>query len=116
VILDHRNYVVATGYNGVPAGFKHCTDPESTCPGAHAQSGQQLEECYAVHAEQNALLQCHDVQTIETVYCTTAPCITCTKLLLNTSAKKIMFGCDYPTSGMELWVRAGRVWTRRNIL
>ena len=55
VLVDSNNHVAATGYNGVPKGFVHCLDVP--CIGADAQSGTRLDECYAVHAEMNALLQ-----------------------------------------------------------
>ena len=54
VLVDSNNHVVATGYNGVPTHFPHCLD--EPCEGATAPSGESLEKCLAVHAEQNALL------------------------------------------------------------
>lgn len=124
VLINARGHVLATGYNGVAAGLPHCNqrnpnlvdhhDPRrlypQACHGAFAVSGQDLHLCDAIHAEQNALLQCRDVFEIDTVYVTTMPCVTCTKLLLNTSARRIVAYEDYPTSGEELWLRAGRDW------
>lgn len=110
VLVNHRNHVIATGYNGVASGLPHCTDVP--CPGGDCMSGQGLDLCEAIHAEQNALLQCREVYEIKTVYCTAAPCIMCTKLLMNTSAEKIVFLEDYPHSAAskELWERKGRLW------
>lgn len=108
VLVSGRHHVLATGYNGGAAGMSHCI--EEPCPGAEKPSGSFLNECEAIHAEQNALLQCRDVYEIKTCYCTTAPCITCTKLLLNTSCTRIIFLEDYPSSGQELWKKAGRYW------
>ncbi len=110
VLTNIRGHVLATGFNGVASGLEHCTD--KPCPGAKCASGEGLELCEAIHAEQNALLQCHDVQTIEACYCTTAPCITCTKLLLNTSCQVIWFLEDYPqaAAAKKLWISAGRIW------
>jgi deoxycytidylate deaminase len=56
--------------------------------GAKFKSGEGLDVCQAIHAEQNALLQCKDVYDIETIYCTVSPCIHCVKLLLNYFCKK----------------------------
>lgn len=89
VLVDHNNHVMATGYNGTPKGGRHCID--SPCPGAKCSSGEGLDKCEAIHAEQNALLQCRDTSRIKAVYCTDFPCITCTKLLLNTSCKTIHY-------------------------
>lgn len=109
VLVNIRGHVIATGYNGVASGQVHCTD--SPCPGAHYATGCGLDKCQALHAEQNALLQCNNVYDISTAYITTAPCITCTKLFLNTSCNKIVFFEDYPHSESEkLWVSTGRIW------
>lgn len=76
------------------------------CAAAHAASGTQLDGCGAIHAEQNALLQCRDVFAIAVCYCTTEPCVTCAKLLLNTSCQRIVAGSTYAGSGHALWKAA----------
>lgn len=69
------------------------------------------DKCEAIHAEQNALLQCRDVYDIDTAYVTLSPCMACAKLLLNTGCKRIVFLEEWtdPTS-RELWTRAEREW------
>lgn len=112
VLVNKQGHILATGYNGPPRGFQHCTH-ETPCAGAALPSGTGLEACEAVHAEQNAMLQCRDVELIDTCYVTTAPCVTCTKLLLNTSCRRIVFVNDYPHSSASfyLWVKCGgREW------
>lgn len=135
VLTNSYSHIVATGYNGVARGAKHCNqvsrlepmfaeeqagalDGEvfypNACPGAKAESGTRLDTCEAIHAEQNALLQCHDVETIETCYTTTLPCIHCLKLLLNTGCRRIVYRDDYTPEHRDLvvtlWVkRGGRV-------
>ncbi len=104
VLVDKHKHVLATGYNGVASGVTHCTD--EPCPGATCKSGEGLDLCEAIHAEQNAILQCKDAQQIRTAYITTAPCVTCTKLLLNTSCKTIVFLESYPNSGRKIWNRS----------
>lgn len=102
VLVDSRNHVLATGYNGVAAGVAHCIDVP--CPGANLPSGTGLDKCEAIHAEQNAILQCKDVAAIKTAYITTSPCHTCTKLLMNTGCKRIVFIKAYTDeSPKELW-------------
>lgn len=114
ILVDHRTHILATGYNGVAHGVEHCLD--IACPGAHLPSGTGLDKCQAIHAEANALLQCSDVWKIHTVYCTTAPCVHCIKLLQNTSAQHIVTNADYPQSAetSRLWTysRIGRTWRR----
>lgn len=108
ILVDKNNYVIATGYNGRPRGFTHCHG-EHKCPGALSPSGTNLDACEAIHAEQNALLQCKDTQAIKAAYVTAFPCITCIKLLLNTSCERIVYAEEYPHSrAKEMWQEAGR--------
>jgi len=109
VLVDKYKHIIGTGYNGVASGQPHCI--ESKCPGASYPSGKGLEKCEAIHAEQNAILQCKDVNAIVTCYVTVAPCITCTKLLMNTSCKEIVFLEEYPNSGKKLW---DKYWYKYN--
>ncbi len=128
VLLNAKGHVLATGYNGVAAGLPHCNHSElvpdddgrntyvieqfpHACSGAKAPSGTNLDGCQAIHAEQNAMLQCRDVYAIHTCYVTASPCMTCTKLLLNTSCERIFFVEEYPhQAAKDLWTGAGRSW------
>jgi dCMP deaminase len=108
VLVSHRGHILGTGYNGVPRGHTHCTDVR--CPGASLPSGTGLDVCEAIHAEQNALLQCKDVEQIDTAYVTAMPCMTCTKLLLNTSCRRIVYVDPYPhEAAKQLWTKNGRI-------
>jgi len=108
VLVSHRGHILGTGYNGVPRGHTHCTDVR--CPGASLPSGTGLDVCEAIHAEQNALLQCKDVEQIDTAYVTAMPCMTCTKLLLNTSCRRIVYVEPYPhDTAKQLWIKNGRI-------
>jgi dCMP deaminase len=81
------------------------------CPGAKARSGTGLDGCDAVHAEQNALTQCHEAFSIATCYVTASPCDPCCKQLLSTPCRRIVFLEEYPQpAAKERWLRAGREW------
>ena len=126
ILLDKHGYVLSTGYNGVAAGLPHCSEKEIherddeleadvcfpfACMGAFSSSGTDLDRCEAIHAEQNALLQCRDPHLVETCYTTTSPCVTCVKLLMNTSCRRIVFVDEYPQlAAKALWLKAGRLW------
>lgn len=125
VLLNARGHVLATGYNGVAAGLPHCNEVTEhrhdglgriavhghACSGASAPSGTNLDGCQAIHAEQNALLQCRDMYAIHTAYVTASPCMTCCKLLLSTSCQRIVYVEEYPHSAAkDLWTGAGRTW------
>lgn len=109
VLVNSNNHILATGYNGVASGMAHCID--TPCPGSNKESGSStsLYLCEAIHAEQNALLQCRDVQSIYTCYITCSPCIQCTKLLLQTSCERICF-LDESSHNEE----AKKYWQRKN--
>lgn len=106
VITNKHSHIKATGYNGVPANYTHCTDVP--CGGQNMQSGTGLTFCMATHAEQNALLQCNDVMDIHTIYITVSPCITCAKLIANTSCKRVIYAEEYvDTAAIELLNKLG---------
>ena len=113
IFVNKKNHVIATGYNGNPSGFTHCTD--KPCAGAKSKSGTDLDKCEAIHAEQNALLQCKNVYDIDRVYTTLEPCIHCVKLLLNTSTQQIIYGEKYVHDlARNLWESSGRGYTYIN--
>jgi len=102
VLVDASGRILATGYNGVPRGCPHCIDVP--CAGANAPAGADL--CEAVHAEQNALLQCRDVDKIHTCYVTHMPCMRCIKQLMNTSCQDIVYldGTLEQPAARDLWL------------
>ena len=85
-------HVLATGYNGTISGMTHCTKETCYRTVNNIPSGEMLDRCFAVHAEQNILCQAAihgTVLTGSTVYITTAPCVTCLKLLTQIGIKDI---------------------------
>jgi dCMP deaminase len=113
VLVDADGYPLASGYNGPAAGMPHCT--ERPCPGAALPSGTGLDVCEALHAEWNAIARCPDVRRIDTCYVTSSPCVTCTKMLLNTACRRIVFLDRYAHDGpaAAMWEKAGREWVHR---
>ena len=109
VIVDGVNRVIATGYNGSPRGAAHCST--AACPGALAPSGTALDKCVAIHAEQNAVMQCADVMLAHAIYVTTFPCPHCLKILMNTGAKQLFYAerySDDDLTGIGKWDALGR--------
>lgn len=120
VLCDQHGRVLSTGYNGVARGMPHCNQPglhnyPHKCPGADAPAGADL--CEAVHAEQNAMLQCRDTDRIVTCYTTVSPCQRCVKELLNTGCTRILFNTAYHGNPQAeaLWCRAGREWLHTSL-
>lgn len=114
VLVDRHHRIIGSGYNGVPRGLPHCID--EPCAGALAPKGADL--CIAVHAEQNALLNCHDTEGVYACYVTHAPCLRCTKTLMNTSCEAIIFlnNDHVEEPARDLWLKAGRAWLHRSDL
>ncbi len=97
VVLDRR--VISTGYNGTPRGTRNCF--EGGCPRCNnlADSGTQLEECLCSHGEENAIIQAayHGVRVKgATLYTTFAPCLMCTKMIINAGLREVVYNLEYP--------------------
>lgn len=107
IIVDENNKVLATGYNGVPKNFPHCID--SPCAGATDTPGNN-DNCMAVHAEQNALLQCVDIDRARIMYCSCIPCFACAKIIANTKISYVVCIEKYAdTRGLAVLLQANIV-------
>jgi dCMP deaminase len=97
-ILVKEKRILATGYNGAPAGLKHCIEVGCIREEASIPSGTRHELCRALHAEQNAIVQAayHGTPIAgSTLYCTNKPCVICSKMLINAGIERIFFDKDY---------------------
>ena len=98
IVKDNR--VMATGYNGAPAGITHCEDRGGCLrQKLNVPSGERHELCRALHAEQNAIIQAATLgQSIEgaTIYITHQPCIICAKMIINAGISRIVIRRGYP--------------------
>jgi dCMP deaminase len=110
VVKDKR--IVSTGYNGTPRGTKNCN--EGGCPRCNdlTSHGTKLEECYCSHAEENAITQAayHGISLKgSTLYTTFAPCLMCTKMIINAGIEEVVYNMNYPLndSSFKLLKEAG---------
>ena len=98
IVKDKR--VMATGYNGAPEGIKSCEEKgECLRRKLNIPSGTQHELCFAVHAEQNAVIQAarHGVNIYgATLYCTHQPCVICAKIIINAGICRVVYKEGYP--------------------
>ena len=97
ILVKDRN-ILATGYNGVPSGISHCDAAGCLRERLKVPSGERHELCRGLHAEQNAIIQAarHGVNIdTSTLYCTTMPCIICTKMLINAGITRVVYGEGY---------------------
>ena len=91
--------IISDGYNGTPSGFENvCEDNNVTKP-------------YVLHAEANAitkLARSSNNSEGSTLYVTASPCIECSKLIIQSGIKRVVYAEKYRlTDGIDLLKRAG---------
>jgi dCMP deaminase len=92
--------IISDGYNGTPSGFENnCEDEDyKTKP-------------YVLHAEANAITKVaksNNSSEEATLYVTTSPCLECSKLIIQSGIRRVVF-CDryHNEDGLKLLERAG---------
>lgn len=112
-------HILATGYNGAPAGFKDCLELGCLRNEMGIPSGQRHEICRAIHAEQNVVVQAalHGVSLEgSTIYSTHTPCVLCAKILTNARIKRyVSFGNYSDDTCKQLFKEAGIKLDAKNI-
>ena len=98
VIVRDRS-ILATGYNGSPAGLPHCTEVGCLIYESRTPDGELEQNCYrTIHAEINAITQAAKngsaIKDAE-IYVTHTPCIHCMKVLINTGISTVYYGKAY---------------------
>lgn len=99
-LIVKDNMIISDGYNGTPAGF------ENICEDEH-----NVTKPYVLHAEANAITKiARSGNNSEgaTLYVTDAPCIECSKLIIQSGIKRVFYSRQYRlTDGIDLLERAG---------
>ncbi|MDH7515136.1 MAG: dCMP deaminase family protein [Bacteroidota bacterium] len=98
VIVKDKN-IIATGYNGAPAGLPHCTDVGCLIYVSRNPDGEEEENCFrTIHAEINAIVQAakHGVAIQGAdIYVTASPCYHCMKTIMNAGIRRVIYGRPY---------------------
>ena len=99
-IVVKDKMIISDGYNGTPEGFEHvCED------------SNQITKPYVLHAEANAitkLARSSNNSEGATLYVTASPCIECSKLIIQSGIKRVVYGEKYRLEdGINLLKRAG---------
>lgn len=92
ILTTSDGHILATGYNGAPAGQPHCTDA-----GCVEAQGSCIR---AVHAEANAITQAAKLGIPlagATMYCTHRACHACAKLIIQAGISSVVYLHDYHT-------------------
>jgi len=91
--------IISDGYNGTPSGF------ENVC-----EDNNNVTKPYVLHAEANAitkLARSSNNSDGSTLYVTAAPCIECSKLIIQSGIKRVVYGEKYRLEeGIELLRKA----------
>jgi dCMP deaminase len=90
-VLVRDKRILATGYNGSPAGLPHCDEVGHLMVDGHCVR--------TLHAEQNAIIQAalHGISSEgATAYVTHQPCLTCAKMLINAGIRRVVYSGNYP--------------------
>lgn len=104
-ILVRDRHIIATGYNGTPAGHPNCDEEEQGCHRCANPSeypaGSAYDRCLCIHAEQNAVLMAAKFGiSVEGAVCYTTmrPCFGCSKELIQVGVEAVHFihGWSHP--------------------
>ena len=129
LIVSKEGNLISDGYNGTPRGFENVCEyssdprhePFSTLPDAQrrehlmklSRSGEinLISKPYVLHAEANAITKlARSTQSSDgaTLYCTDMPCMECSKLIIQSGIRRVVYERPYRiTDGVEILRRAG---------
>jgi dCMP deaminase len=92
--------IISDGYNGTPSGFENICEDESG-----------LTKPYVLHAEANAITKvAKSANNCDgaTLYITAAPCIECSKLIIQAGIRRVVYADAYRSDeGLALLRRVG---------
>ena len=100
IVKDGR--ILSTGYNGTPAGFINCCDYWDN---KHTSQHHQWSKTYEIHAEMNAIIwAARKGISIEgaTIYVTLEPCSDCSKNLIASGIKRIVYETSYEHTSSDI--------------
>ena len=98
-LLVRDNMIISDGFNGTPSGFPNvCEENDITFP-------------YVLHAEANAITKVarsNNSSEGATLYVTASPCMECSKLIIQSGIKRVVFSDLYRIQdGLDLLRKAG---------
>jgi dCMP deaminase len=107
-IIVKAKMIISDGYNGTPEGFENiCEDDENKT------------KAYVLHAEANAITKVaksNNSSEGSTLYVTTSPCMECSKLIIQSGIKKVVFSeLYYREDGLRLLEKAKIEWIHLEI-
>jgi dCMP deaminase len=99
-IIVKNGQIISDGFNGTPSGFDNC------CETVDGDTKWEV-----MHAEFNAIMKCAkfgDSCDGATMYQTLSPCKECSKLIIASGIKRVVFSVQYKDlSGVDFLRNAG---------
>jgi len=100
IVKDGR--ILSTGYNGTPPGYTNCTDHWD---GEYTKDHHEWSKTYEIHAEMNAIIwAAREGISINgaTIYVTLEPCSDCSKNIIASGIKRIVYDKSYEHTNSDL--------------
>jgi len=100
IVKDGR--ILSTGYNGTPAGYTNCCEHWD---GEYTKDHHEWSKTYEIHAEMNAIIwAARKGISIEgaTIYVTLEPCSECSKNVIASGIKRIVYNKAYEHTHSEV--------------
>jgi dCMP deaminase len=96
-IIVNNNRIISTGYNGTPQGIENCRDGGCKRCNCGDSSGENLDFCLCLHAEENAIMEAGKTRILKdsVLYCTLFPCVGCSKKIVQMNISKVIYITDY---------------------
>ncbi len=92
--------IISDGFNGTPSSFENICEDENN-----------VTKPYVLHAEANAITKVaasSNSSKDATIYVTSAPCIECAKLIIQSGIRRVVYSEKYRVEdGCNLLMRAG---------
>jgi dCMP deaminase len=104
-VLVLNNQTISDGYNGLPADSKDDSCELKDTNGNYIlnEKGEMITNPMTLHAEANSILKLAanggPGAKGATLYCTTSPCIECTKLILQAKIARVVYNRVYRIDG-----------------
>lgn len=99
-LIVKNSMIISDGYNGTPTGFDNCCEDDNS-----------KTHWYVLHAEANAIMKVAKSTNNSngaTLYITLSPCRECSKLVLQSGIKRVVYLNSYKDdSGLKFLEKAG---------
>jgi dCMP deaminase len=104
-VIVKNGRILSTGYNGTPAGYTNCCDYWDN---QYTKEHHEWSKTYEIHAEMNAIIwAAREGISIKnaTIYVTLEPCSDCSKNIIASGIKKIVYDKSYEHTNSDIITR-----------